>query len=187
MADLSGRRHPAVRTGPFRADPPGQGPARPLAGCPRHGQFRRAVEPCRSGFGDRRLHVHNAQVTLMRTTPEENRRCARAGSPPSSIELRPLSASSSRSKGSRRSTRRAAVSRPGGRRRTVRRAGSRRSSRPRPAIRRLPLHINDPAFAEALVEEFSESGPSAKRMPCRFAGILTPPREASQAEVNRHA
>src|SRR5204862_373993 len=30
-------------------------------------------ERCR----DRRLHVHNAQVTLMRTTPEENRRCAR--------------------------------------------------------------------------------------------------------------
>jgi uncharacterized protein (UPF0261 family) len=26
---------------------------------------------------DRRLHVHNAQVTLMRTTPEENRRIAR--------------------------------------------------------------------------------------------------------------
>jgi uncharacterized protein (UPF0261 family) len=28
-------------------------------------------------FADRRLHVHNAQVTLMRTTPEENRQIAR--------------------------------------------------------------------------------------------------------------
>jgi uncharacterized protein (UPF0261 family) len=28
-------------------------------------------------FRGRRLHVHNPQVTLMRTTPEENRRCAR--------------------------------------------------------------------------------------------------------------
>ncbi len=29
-----------------------------------------------SQFRNRRLHVHNAQVTLMRTTPEENRQCA---------------------------------------------------------------------------------------------------------------
>ncbi|MGC8641642.1 MAG: Tm-1-like ATP-binding domain-containing protein, partial [Isosphaeraceae bacterium] len=28
-------------------------------------------------FRGRRLHVHNSQVTLMRTTPEENRACAR--------------------------------------------------------------------------------------------------------------
>src|SRR5262245_158885 len=28
-------------------------------------------------FRDRKLHVHNAQVTLMRTTPDENRRFAR--------------------------------------------------------------------------------------------------------------
>jgi uncharacterized protein (UPF0261 family) len=27
-------------------------------------------------YKDRRLHVHNAQVTLMRTTVDENRRCA---------------------------------------------------------------------------------------------------------------
>ncbi|MCC6126751.1 MAG: Tm-1-like ATP-binding domain-containing protein [Pirellulales bacterium] len=35
---------------------------------------RDAVPP---QFRERKLHVHNAQVTLMRTTPEENRRCAR--------------------------------------------------------------------------------------------------------------
>ena len=28
-------------------------------------------------FRDRQLHVHNAQVTLMRTTADENRKCAR--------------------------------------------------------------------------------------------------------------
>ena len=33
--------------------------------------------PCPSGSDSRTLHVHNAQVTLMRTTPDENRRFAR--------------------------------------------------------------------------------------------------------------
>jgi uncharacterized protein (UPF0261 family) len=33
-----------------------------------------ARETVPAQFADRRLHVHNAQVTLMRTTPEENRR-----------------------------------------------------------------------------------------------------------------
>jgi uncharacterized protein (UPF0261 family) len=28
-----------------------------------------------AAFAGRRLHVHNAQITLMRTTPDENRRC----------------------------------------------------------------------------------------------------------------
>jgi uncharacterized protein (UPF0261 family) len=33
-----------------------------------------AIDTVPAQFRDRRLHVHNAQVTLMRTTPEENRR-----------------------------------------------------------------------------------------------------------------
>ena len=33
--------------------------------------------PCPEPFRNRKLHVHNAQVTLMRTTPEENRAFAR--------------------------------------------------------------------------------------------------------------
>ena len=36
-----------------------------------------AIETVPERFRGRLLHVHNAQVTLMRTTPEENRRCAR--------------------------------------------------------------------------------------------------------------
>ena len=36
-----------------------------------------AIETVPERFRDRLLHVHNAQVTLMRTTPDENRRCAR--------------------------------------------------------------------------------------------------------------
>ena len=40
----------------------------------RHGQFRRAATRCRSAIADRNFYVHNPQVTLMRTTPEENAR-----------------------------------------------------------------------------------------------------------------
>ena len=36
-----------------------------------------ARETVEKRFADRRLHVHNAQVTLMRTTPDENREIAR--------------------------------------------------------------------------------------------------------------
>ena len=36
-----------------------------------------ALETVPERFRGRQLHVHNAQVTLMRTTPDENRRCAR--------------------------------------------------------------------------------------------------------------
>jgi uncharacterized protein (UPF0261 family) len=36
-----------------------------------------AMETVEKRFADRRLHVHNAQVTLMRTTPDENREIAR--------------------------------------------------------------------------------------------------------------
>jgi uncharacterized protein (UPF0261 family) len=36
-----------------------------------------AKETVPDRFRHRKFHVHNAQVTLMRTTPEENRHCAR--------------------------------------------------------------------------------------------------------------
>ena len=36
-----------------------------------------AMDTVPERFRDRKFHVHNAQVTLMRTTPDENRRCAR--------------------------------------------------------------------------------------------------------------
>ena len=36
-----------------------------------------AMETVPEQFRSRNLHVHNAQVTLMRTTPDENRQCAR--------------------------------------------------------------------------------------------------------------
>src|SRR5690606_32541755 len=36
-----------------------------------------ALESVPAEFRERRLHVHNPNITLMRTTPEENRQCAR--------------------------------------------------------------------------------------------------------------
>ena len=36
-----------------------------------------AIDTVSTQFRDRRLHVHNSQVTLMRTTADENRRCGR--------------------------------------------------------------------------------------------------------------
>ena len=109
--------------------------------------------PCPSDFADRKLHVHNAQVTLMRTTPEENRRCARwiaaklnrrRPVPPADPRERRLGA---RCAGS-------AVLRPGGRRGAFRRAGIGRRSGPDRSIVRLPSISMIPRSREALVETF---------------------------------
>ena len=106
-------------------------------------------------YRGRKLHVHNPQVTLMRTTAEENardrpldRRAAqpdgRAGAflPARTRRLRP-----------RRG--RPAVLRPGGRRRSVPRAGADGQADQQPAlILRVRRNINDPEFAAAIVAAF---------------------------------
>jgi uncharacterized protein (UPF0261 family) len=105
-------------------------------------------------FRDRKLHVHNAQVTLMRTTPEENRKFARW------IGAK-LNRSSSRltllipEKGV------SAIDATGqpfldpqadeALFTELERIFDQTAER---QIRRLPYHINDPQFAEALVEAF---------------------------------
>ena len=43
----------------------------------RHGQFRRRRDTIPERYRGRKLHVHNPQVTLMRTTAEENERMGR--------------------------------------------------------------------------------------------------------------
>ena len=57
---------------PVRGDPQGEDPLRAQPGALDMVNFG-AMETVPERFRDRRLHVHNAQVTLMRTTPEENR------------------------------------------------------------------------------------------------------------------
>ncbi len=49
-----------------------------------------APETVPAEFKDRKLHVHNAQVTLMRTTPEENRAFARWMAPKLNRSIGPL-------------------------------------------------------------------------------------------------
>jgi uncharacterized protein (UPF0261 family) len=105
-------------------------------------------------FRDRLLHVHNAQVTLMRTTPDENRRCARwiadkldRATAPFCVLIPEKGVS--------------ALDAPGGPFQWPEADAalfdeleSRIDLVPHRRVRRLPLHINDPAFAQALVEEF---------------------------------
>jgi uncharacterized protein (UPF0261 family) len=107
-------------------------------------------------FASRRLHVHNAQVTLMRTTPDENRQCARwiasklNGSRTPLIVMVPERGVS-------------ALDAPGKPFHDPEADEALFSELERSLvhtetrqIRRLPSHINDPAFAEALVEAYLE-------------------------------
>jgi uncharacterized protein (UPF0261 family) len=113
-----------------------------------------ALDTVPDRFCDRLLHVHNAQVTLMRTTPDENRVCARwiaAKLNRSDVAFCVLIPEGGVS----------ALDAPGGPfydpiadaalfeelEATIEPAPNRR-------VRRVPLHINDPAFADALVQEF---------------------------------
>lgn len=115
-----------------------------------------ALETIPPQFRDRKLHVHNPQVTLMRTTPEENRQCARWIASKLNRSTAPLivlipeggvSALDSPGKpfwdpeadaalfDELESSLQAATNR---------------------VIRRLPHHINNPAFARALVDAYHE-------------------------------
>lgn len=105
-------------------------------------------------FRDRLLHVHNAQVTLMRTTPEENRAIARWLGAKLNRSTTPL-VFLIPEKGV------SALDAPGQPffdpeanealfeelERTIDQTEERQ-------VRRLPHHINDPEFADALVETF---------------------------------
>lgn len=107
-------------------------------------------------FAGRRLHVHNAQVTLMRTTPEENRRVGEfivarlnrmTGPVRFLLPLRGVSAIDAPGQPFHDPAANAALFdaiRSG-----WQQAGNRR-------LVELDLHINDPAFAAALVANFCE-------------------------------
>ncbi|HEX6984034.1 MAG TPA: Tm-1-like ATP-binding domain-containing protein, partial [Planctomycetaceae bacterium] len=107
-------------------------------------------------FRSRKLHVHNANVTLMRTTPDENRRAARWIAEKLNRSDAPL-----------------LVLIPEGGVSALDAPGKpfwdpeadaalfdelERAIRPTPQrqVRRLPHHINDPAFAAALVDAYHE-------------------------------
>ncbi|MFM9963329.1 MAG: Tm-1-like ATP-binding domain-containing protein [Planctomycetaceae bacterium] len=112
-----------------------------------------------SKFQDRKLHVHNAQVTLMRTTVEENRQFARWIANKLNRSTAPLTLLIPERGLS-------AIDAPGHPfhdpvadtalfeelERSVEQTEQRR-------IKRLPLHINDAEFAAALVSEFLSACP----------------------------
>jgi uncharacterized protein (UPF0261 family) len=124
-----------------------------------------ALETVPERFRGRLLHVHNAQVTLMRTTADENRRCARwiAGKlnrarSPFSILIPENGISALDASGQPFHDPDAdaalfdelelAVATGSGR-----------------LIRRLPLHINEPLFARELVKEFLAICPVTSEVP----------------------
>jgi uncharacterized protein (UPF0261 family) len=119
-----------------------------------------AIETVPERFRDRLLHVHNAHVTLMRTTPEENRRCARwiagklnRGASQLSILIPEHGVSALDAPGQ-------PFHDPEANAALFDELEASVATGPDRSIRRLPYHINDPEFARALVEEFLSLSPA---------------------------
>jgi len=115
-----------------------------------------AMETVPERFRSRRLHVHNPQVTLMRTTADENRACARwiaeklnrAGAPVL-VLIPEKGVSALDALGAPFHDPAADEALFGELERVLVQDRYRR-------IRRLPHHINDPEFSAAVVEAFFE-------------------------------
>ncbi|MDX8516249.1 Tm-1-like ATP-binding domain-containing protein [Mesorhizobium captivum] len=115
-----------------------------------------AMETVPSQFRSRRLHVHNPQVTLMRTTPDE---CNRIGEwigerlnlceGPVRFLIPELGVSAIDAPGQPFHDPEGDAVMFAALERTIRRTDKRKLSR-------FPLHINDPQFAELLVANFEE-------------------------------
>src|SRR5262249_18353482 len=124
-----------------------------------------AIETVPELFRDRLLHVHNAQVTLMRTRPEENRRAARwiaaklnRASAPFRMLIPTHGISALDAPGQPFHDPQADAA-------LFDELESAVARSPERSIRRLPLHINDCAFAQALVGEFLSLYRAAKSTP----------------------
>jgi uncharacterized protein (UPF0261 family) len=105
-------------------------------------------------FRQRRLHIHNAQVTLMRTTPEENQRCARWIATKLNRAEAPFCLLIPESGVSALDAPGQPFHDPEADSALFSELESAVLSAPGRSIRRLPLHINDPDFAQALVDAF---------------------------------
>ncbi len=112
------------------------------------------VETVPAKFRGRRLHVHNAHVTLMRTNEQENRQIARwlaekfnRSTAPLVVLVPERGVSMLDAPGQPFYDPQADAALFAQLERSLEQTHQRR-------IRRLPLHINDPPFAEALVEQY---------------------------------
>jgi uncharacterized protein (UPF0261 family) len=124
-----------------------------------------ALETVPERFRGRLLHVHNAQVTLMRTTADENRRCARwiAGKlnrarSPFSILIPENGISALDASGQ-------PFHDPDADAALFDELELAVATGPGRLIRRLPLHINEPLFARELVKEFLAICPATNEVP----------------------
>ena len=122
-----------------------------------------AIESVPEQFRARKLQVHNAQVTLMRTTPDENRRCARwiaaklnRATAPFRLLIPEKGVSALDAPGR-------AFFDPEADAALFDELESAIARKPGRSIVRLPHHINDPAFAQALVESFLSLQPEVVR------------------------
>jgi uncharacterized protein (UPF0261 family) len=107
-------------------------------------------------FRGRKLHVHNAQVTLMRTTPEENRRFARWIAAKLNRSVAPLVVLIPEKGVSALDAPDQPFHDPDADRALFEELGAAVEQTPARQVRRLPYHINDPEFARALVDAFHE-------------------------------
>jgi uncharacterized protein (UPF0261 family) len=124
-----------------------------------------AMDSVPEPFRYRKLHAHNAQVTLMRTTPEENRQFARwiaaklnRAEAPFTLLIPEGGVSALDAPGQ-------PFHDPDADAALFEELESAIEPRPGRTIRRLPVHINDPAFARAVVEAYLqvEHGVAAPR------------------------
>ena len=119
----------------------------------------RATVPQR--FAGRRLHVHNPQITLMRTTPDENRACARWMAAKINRSTAPVTVLMPERSTSLLSAAGAPFHDPEADRALLEELERAVMATPSRRLVRLPLDLNDPAFADALVAAFRTAAASA--------------------------
>jgi uncharacterized protein (UPF0261 family) len=122
----------------------------------------RATVPER--FAGRRLHVHNPQITLMRTTPDENRACARWMAAKINRSTAPLTLLMPERSTSLLSAAGQPFHDPAADRALLDELERLVLPAPTRRLVRLPLDLNDPAFADALVAAFTALGASANTL-----------------------
>lgn len=113
-----------------------------------------ALETVPSPFQQRKLHVHNAHVTLMRTTVDENRRVAKWISAKLNQSTSPVTLLIPEKGVSAIDDAGQPFHDPVADSALFEELERLIDTTPSRQIRRLPLHINDPEFATALVAEF---------------------------------
>lgn len=105
-------------------------------------------------YRDRQFHVHNAQVTLMRTTPDENRAIGQFIGGKFCSAKAPFAVLIPEAGVSALDAPNEAFFDPAADRVLFETLAKSLADSPLCSLRRLPLHINDPAFADALTAEF---------------------------------